>query len=521
MKINFSAPTKNKNGVTALAVTEAEAEVSSKSAAKTEPVLSPIVAEWDKESGGIIVRALAHHRFKGKMGDELEVILPTSKGGDSASSLMIFGMGKVASLTRAKVGEIGANIAARGLGGNSSAIEIDLDSVAASLESGKEKPGLSLAEIAAELALGAALRSYRFDKYRTKIKPEEQPNLTSITITSSDAAVVKSAKAAWAERESLVEAIEFTKDLVSEPPNVLNPISYCAALERLKIAGLSVEILDDKQLAKLGMGALLGVGLGSPHRARIAILEWNGGAKKSKPIALVGKGVTFDSGGLSLKPAKSMEDMKWDMAGSAAVVGAMIAVAKRRARANVVGVVGLVENMPDGAAQRPGDIVKAYDGQTIEVLNTDAEGRLVLADVLSYTEKRFSPSIMVDLATLTGAIITALGHENAGLFANDEKLAAAISAAGAEEGETVWQFPMSDAYDKMINSTIADMKNIGDGTSGSIVGAQFLKRFVKDTAWAHLDIAGMAWSDKAKGTSPKGATGWGVRLLDRLVRSYE
>ena len=520
MKLSFSAPQKNFSGTLVLALANNESESEGKASTKSQPTLPPIVAAWDQQSGGIISRAIAHHRFKGKLGDGLEVILPASKG-EQPSSIMIIGMGKVESLTRAKISEIGATMVARALAGNSSAMEIDLDSVAEAIHSAKTKPSLSLAEIAAELALGAGLRSYRFDKYRTKIKAEDKPILATVTVTSADAAVVKAAKTAWAEREVLVEAIAFTKDLVSEPPNSLHPISYCAALEKLKIPGLTVEILDDKQLAKLGMGALLGVGLGSPHRARIAILEWHGGDKKSKPVALVGKGVTFDSGGLSLKPAKSMEDMKWDMAGSAAVVGAMIAVAKRKAKANVIGVVGLVENMPDGEAQRPGDIVKAFDGQTIEVLNTDAEGRLVLADVLSYTEKRFTPTIMVDLATLTGAIITALGHENAGLFANDDKLAKAISAAGEEEGETVWQFPMSDAYDKLINSSIADMKNIGDGTSGSIVGAQFLKRFVKDTHWAHLDIAGMAWSDKAKGTSPKGATAWGVRLLDRLVRNYE
>ncbi|MCX8500519.1 MAG: leucyl aminopeptidase [Alphaproteobacteria bacterium] len=511
MKIKFAAPNKNFNGILALALVELPEKD------KAAQAMPKTIADRDQGLGGLIQRALAHHRFAGKLGTSQELVLPPAQG-ETATSLLLFGVGKPESLTRANFSEIGAAIAARCLDSRATDCAIDLDSLAACLTA---QPPLALGEIAAEIALGASLRTYRFDRYRTRLKPEELPSLTTISLTSSDPATVKAAAAAWAERESLVEAIEFTKNLVSEPPNSLHPVSYCEALKELKIPGLKIEILDDKQLTKLGMGALLGVGLGSPHRARIAVLEWHGGDPKAKPIALVGKGVTFDSGGLSLKPAKSMEDMKWDMAGSAAVVGALIAVAKRKAKANVVGVIGLVENMPDGAAQRPGDIVTAYDGQTIEVLNTDAEGRLVLADALSYTEKRFSPVAMIDLATLTGAIITTLGHENAGLFASDDGLAAAITAAGIEEGETVWRLPMSDAYEKLINSSIADMKNIGDGTSGSIVGAQFLKRFVKSTPWAHLDIAGMAWADKPNRSSPKGATAWGVRLLDRLVRNYE
>ena len=516
MNIKFAAPNQGFKGILALAMAElAESDPSKQGDAK--PNLPKAAQDLDQTYGGMIGRAVAHHRFTGKLGSCIEIVTPSSKG-DSPASILLFGIGKPAALTRAKLSEIGAAIAARCSETQALACEIDLSSVSALLAA--DSP-LSPGEVAAELALGASLRNYRFDKYRTQIKPEEKPSLESITIASNDPATVKSAAAAWAERESLVEAIEFAKNLVSEPPNSLHPVSYCEALQELKIPGLKVEILDDKHLAKLGMGALLGVGLGSPHRARVAVLEWHGGDAKTKPIAFVGKGVTFDSGGLSLKPAKSMEDMKWDMAGSAAVVGALIAVAKRKSKANVVGVIGLVENMPDGAAQRPGDIVTAYDGQTIEVLNTDAEGRLVLADVLSYTEKRFSPAAMIDLATLTGAIITALGHENAGLFASDDALAAEITAAGAEEGETVWRLPLSDAYDKLINSSIADMKNIGDGTSGSIVGAQFLKRFVKSTPWAHLDIAGMAWADKPRKSFPKGATAWGVRLLDRLTRNHE
>jgi leucyl aminopeptidase len=293
-----------------------------------------------------------------------------------------------------------------------------------------------------------------------------------------------------------------------------------ARVKTLSKLGLTVEVLGPRELHKLGMGALLGVAQGAAHEPRVVVMRWNGGARGKAPIAFVGKGVTFDSGGLSLKTSKGMEDMKWDMAGSAAVVGTMAALAGRRAKTNAVGVIGLVENMPSGTAQRPGDIVKSASGQTIEVLNTDAEGRLVLADVLWYCQDRFKPAAMIDLATLTGAIMVALGIENAGLFANDDALADGLLAAGKSAGETVWRMPLADSYDKLINSDIADVKNIGDGNAGSIVGAQFLKRFVNDVPWAHLDIAGVAWSKKDAPTVPKGATGWGIRLIDRLVREH-
>jgi leucyl aminopeptidase len=295
-----------------------------------------------------------------------------------------------------------------------------------------------------------------------------------------------------------------------------------ARVQALKRLGLTIEVLDVKMMGKLGMGALLGVAQGSLNEPRMVVMRWNGGTRGKPPIAFVGKGVTFDSGGLSLKTSKGMEDMKWDMAGSAAVVGTMAALAGRRAKVNAVGVIALVENMPSGNAQRPGDIVTSASGQTIEVLNTDAEGRLILADALWYCQDRFKPVAMINLATLTGAIITALGIENAGMFTNSDALADDLTKAGKACGESVWRMPLAESYDKLINSDIADMKNIGDGNAGSIVGAQFLKRFVNDVPWAHLDIAGVAWSKKDAPTVPKGATGWGIRLLDQLVRArYE
>jgi leucyl aminopeptidase len=330
------------------------------------------------------------------------------------------------------------------------------------------------------------------------------------------------AKKAFADLDKLADGVVYARDLVTEPGNVLNPETYADRLKDLEKSGLEVEVLTLKDLKKLGMGALIGVGQGSKSESRVVVLRWNGGKDGAAPVAFVGKGVTFDSGGLSLKTAKGMEDMKWDMGGSAAVVGTLLALAGRKAKVNAVGVVGLVENMPSSTAQRPGDVVTSMSGQTIEVLNTDAEGRLVLADILWYTQDRFKPVAMINLATLTGAIIIALGHEHAGLFSNNDALAEAILAAGSATGETLWRMPLGEAYDALLKSPIADMKNIGDGGAGSAVAAVFLQRFVNDVPWAHLDIAGVAWANKDKGVVPKGASGWGVRLLDQLVKSrYE
>ena len=319
-----------------------------------------------------------------------------------------------------------------------------------------------------------------------------------------------------------------TRDLVSEPPNVLNPAEMADRCKKLTSLGLKVEVLGPKEMPRLGFGALLGVAQGSVNEPRMVVMQWNGarataqGGNGSKPLAFIGKGVTFDTGGISIKPAGGMEDMKWDMAGAGTVVGLMAALAGRKAKVDAVGLVGLVENMPSGTAQRPGDVVKSYSGQTIEVINTDAEGRLVLADVLWYCQEKFDPQFMVDLATLTGAMIVALGHEYAGMFSNDDALAQKLIAAGVATDEKVWRFPLDDAYDQLIRSDIADMKNIGGRPAGSISAAQFIQRFVNKKPWAHLDIAGMAWSTKDAPCVPKGATAFGVRLLDRLVaENYE
>ncbi|MCX7373785.1 MAG: leucyl aminopeptidase, partial [Alphaproteobacteria bacterium] len=363
------------------------------------------------------------------------------------------------------------------------------------------------------------LRSYRFDRYRTTEKAEDKPKLTKLTIATSDAGA---AKTAFAPMKAVVEGVFLTRDLVSEPANILTPVEFADRLKGLEKLGLGVDVLGPKEMKKLGFGALLGVAQGSVNEPRMVVMRWNGsGKKKSQPICFIGKGVTFDTGGISIKPAGGMEDMKWDMAGAGTVIGLMAALAGRRAKCDVVGLVGLVENMPGGNAQRPGDVVTTASGQTVEVINTDAEGRLVLADVIHYAITKHDPKWMVDLATLTGAIIIALGHEHAGLFANNDDLARNIEAAGRATGELCWRMPLGDSYDKQIKSDIADMKNVGGRPGGSITAAQFIQRFVQGRPWAHLDIAGTAWSAKDLPVSAKGATAYGVRLLDRLVADHE
>jgi leucyl aminopeptidase len=327
-----------------------------------------------------------------------------------------------------------------------------------------------------------------------------------------------SAKTAFGRLEQIAEGVFLTRDLVSEPANVIHPETLAERAKALTEVGIEVDVLGEKQMRKLGMGALLGVGQGSDKESRIVVMRWMGAKdKNAAPLVLAGKGVTFDSGGISIKPAAGMEDMKWDMGGAATVIGTMRALAGRKAAANVVGIVGLVENMPSGTAQRPGDVVTSMSGQTIEVINTDAEGRLVLADVLTYVQSICKPKAIIDLATLTGAIIISLGHDHAGLFANDDALAETITAAGKAVGEPVWRLPMGESYDKQLKSDIADMKNVGGREGGSITAAQFLKRFVGDVPWAHLDIAGTTWAKKDATLWSKGATAFGVRLLDRLV----
>ncbi|MEC8836666.1 MAG: leucyl aminopeptidase [Pseudomonadota bacterium] len=372
------------------------------------------------------------------------------------------------------------------------------------------------AEEAASVLLGLRLRNWRYDIYRTTMKDEQKVTLATVTVVGAP----EGTEAAWDELTHLAAGVEFTRELITEPANILYPESFVERCrERFAGTGAEIIVLDEAEMEKLGMGSLLGVGLGSDRESRILAIRWDGGEAGAAPTAFVGKGVTFDTGGISIKPGPGMEDMKWDMGGAGAVAGAMLALAGRKAKANIVGVMGLVENMPDGKAQRPGDVVTSMSGQTIEVLNTDAEGRLVLADALHWTQEEFKPARVLDFATLTGAMIIALGHEFAGVFSNDDELARQLHDAGEATGDRNWRLPIGPAYDKLINSPIADMKNIGGRAAGSITAAQFLQRFIADgTPWAHVDVAGMVWSDKPGRTWGKGATGYGVRLLDRFVR---
>ena len=375
---------------------------------------------------------------------------------------------------------------------------------------------------AAEFGLGLRLRGYKFDKYKTRKKENDEENggAPEFVVGSSHAAA---ARAAWHARLAVAEGVEIARNLVNEPPNVLFPSEFADRAKSLEKLGVEVAILDEKEMARLGMNALLAVGRGSARDSRLVTLRWNGArAKRSKPVVIVGKGVCFDSGGISIKPAAGMEDMKGDMGGAACVVGLMHALATRKAKVNAVGILGLVENMPDGDAIRPGDIITSMSGQTIEIINTDAEGRLVLSDALWYAQETFKPRLMIDLATLTGAIVVALGQEYAGLFCNNDELAQRLAAAGEATGEKVWRMPLAQPYDKLIDSKVADMKNTGGRQGGSITAAQFLQRFVKDTPWAHIDVAGVAMGSPSSDINPSWGSGWGVRLLDRLIaNSYE
>ena len=441
-------------------------------------------------------------RFSGKPGQIFESFV---ERGGSTVRIALAGAGeKSTSGRQANLERAGAGLVARFLTSGETVLSFDLTDTS-----------LSAAEVAAVL-LGARLRAWRHDVYRTKLSEEQKPSLATIRVVGAPAG----AEAAWAVEAALAEGIEFTRQLVTEPANVVYPESFVARCqERFAGTGIELTVLGVDEMTALGMGALLGVGQGSARPSRLLALKWNGGAAGEKPVAFVGKGVTFDTGGISIKPAAGMEDMKWDMGGAGAVVGTMLALAGRKAKANVLGVVGLVENMPDGNAQRPGDVVTSMSGQTIEVINTDAEGRLVLCDVLTWVQREHSPTKIVDLATLTGAIIATLAHEYAGLFSNDDSLANDLTAAGQASGDKLWRLPLGTVYDKMIDSPIADMKNVGARFGGSITAAQFLQRYIENgTPWAHLDIAGTVWADKPGATWEKGATGYGVRLLDRFVR---
>ncbi len=373
------------------------------------------------------------------------------------------------------------------------------------------------ADEVADLVLGLSLRAYKFDRYKTKTKEADKAAPASVTVRVADVTAVKKALKA---REAVAGGVNLARDLVNEPPNVLYPVEFARRAAELSKLGVEIEILDDKALKKIGMRALLGVGQGSEFESRVVIMRWYGGKAAAKPVAFIGKGVTFDTGGISIKPAQGMEDMKGDMAGAACVTGLMHALAARKAKVNAIGVIGLVENMPDGKAQRPGDIVTSLSGQTIEIINTDAEGRLVLADVLWYVQERFKPTFMINLATLTGAILVALAQEHAGLFSNSDELSERLSAAAKTTGEKVWRMPLSAEYDKMIDSKFADMKNSAGRYGGSITAAQFLQRFVNDVPWVHLDIAGTGMGSPSSEINRSWGSGWGVRLLDRLVSDH-
>ncbi len=468
---------------------------------------SPLVRVVDQDAlpadlDPVLIEGARASRFAGKTGQLFEGFV--SRNG-AVVRMALAGAGEPGSKDRSSALErAGAAVTAKYIASGEAVLTFDFSGT-----------GLSGTDVAAVL-LGARLRGWRHDVYRTRLPEDHKVSLTTIRAVGAPTG----AEPAWATEAALADGVEFTRELVTEPANIIYPESFVErAKARLEGTGLIVRVLDEKAMAKLGMGALLGVAQGSVRPARLLVMEWNGGKAGERPTAFVGKGVTFDTGGISLKPPGGMEDMKWDMGGAGAVTGAMLALARRKARANVVGVCGLVENMPDGNAQRPGDVVTSLSGQTVEVINTDAEGRLVLCDALTWTQAEFKPAAVIDLATLTGAIIVSLGHEHGGIFSNDDTLAEKLVASGLASGDKLWRFPLSPAYDKLIDSPIADMKNVGPREGGSITAAQFIQRFVdKGTPWAHLDIAGMVWASKPGATWDKGATGYGVRVLDRFVR---
>jgi len=455
-------------------------------------------------AANLVTRAAATNQFKGKSGSTLDILAPE---GLKAARLIVVGAGKLSGLKDNDFLKLGGAAAGKLRAGN------DAVTIMAELADGPMKP-----EQAAAVASGVRLRAYKFDRYKTKKKDGEDAALRADVVLA--VADVPAARKAFVPDAHIVDGVVMARELVNEPPNILYPEEFARRASQLRKLGVVVEILDVKAMTKLGMGALLGVAQGSTRPGRTVIMRWNGGKRGEQPVAFVGKGVCFDTGGISIKGAASMEDMKGDMGGAACVVGLMHALAARKAKVNAVGAIGLVENMPDGNAQRPGDIVTSMSGQTIEIINTDAEGRLVLADVLWYVAKKFKPKFMVDLATLTGAIMVALGTEYAGLFSNNDELAGRLTEAGLATGERVWRMPLGPEYDKQIDSQFADMKYTGGRNGGSITAAQFIQRFVDDTPWAHLDIAGTAMGAPKSEINQSWGSGYGVRLLDRLVAEH-
>jgi len=464
--------------------------------------MSAAAEALDKATRGAIVRAMAGGRFTGAMGQTLDLVAPH---GLNAARVLIVGCG-----ARDKFDPRAAELAA------AHAYQAVKTSGADTLVI--QMPGAPT-EMSSHAAFGVRLAAYRFDKYRTTEKPEKKPSVKRVQIAVDDP---KAAKKAFKTLDGLADAIAFTRDLVSEPANILYPEEFARRVRKLADLGLEVEILGEKEMKKLGMGALLGVGQGSVRESQLAVIQWKGARDSAaQPIAFVGKGVCFDTGGISIKGAEGMEEMITDMGGAAAVTGAMYALAARKAKVNAVGILGIVENMPDGNAQRPGDVVRTMSGQTVEVINTDAEGRLVLADAVWYCQDRFKPKFIVDLATLTGAIVISLGKDLAGLFSNNDELAANLLAASKASDDPLWRMPLPAQYEKKIESNVADMKNVGPRYGGSITAALFIQRFVNGIPWAHLDIASTAWKPASTiPTIPNGATGFGVRLLDRLVAAH-
>jgi leucyl aminopeptidase len=489
MKLLFSALSLPKSGVVVLLVTDG---------AKLEG----LAAAADKHCGGHIGRAIKAAGFTGRRDSTLDIVAP----GGGLARVVLFGLGASDGLKPLDLEMLGGAIAGVLANAKAEAAHVAADVGVKSVAAG---------EIAALIGSGARLRTYSFNHYKSK-KPETKP-LAALTVLTPD---VAGARKAFLAFDAVADGVHLARDLVNEPPNVLFPASFAARLKPLAKLGLKIDILSPAQMKRLGMGALLGVAQGSVHEARLVVMRWDGGKRGEAPVAFVGKGVTFDTGGISIKPAAGMEDMKGDMGGAACVAGLMMALAKRKAKVNAIGAVGLVENMPDGNAQRPGDVVTSMSGQTIAVLNTDAEGRLVLADALWYVQDKYKPRFMIDLATLTGAILVALGKEHAGLFSNSDELAQRLAEAGYATGEKVWRMPLAPEYDKIIDHDVADVKNTSGRNAGAITAAQFLQRFVNKVPWAHLDVAGTAMDAPRNSINQSWGPGWGVRLLNRLVSQH-
>ncbi|MFO7739657.1 MAG: leucyl aminopeptidase [Desulfatiglandaceae bacterium] len=491
LEIKFSRVNLKKRGALALCVFEGR-------------TLTGTAAAVDRKTDGMLTRAIKTSRFKGEKNQTLELLAPAHV---SATRILLFGLGRLKDITRTTLQAVGGTFTAKLMFSGERNASMVIDTI--------EETDLDSASMASNVGFGAKLRSYRFDRYETKTPPDKKPTLEKLTLMLEKP---KPAQERYAALEKVAQGVFFTRDMVNEPANILYPEKMVDRARCLEELGVEVEALGAEKMKKLGMGALLGVGKGSAQEPKLLVMQWKGASASIKPVAFVGKGITFDSGGISLKSGSDVWRMKGDMAGAAAVIGAMKALAGRKAKANIVGVAALSENMPSGTAQRPGDIVTSMSGLTIEVLNTDAEGRLVLADALWYTQDRFQPQCMVDLATLTGAKVTALGFEYAGMFSNDDSLASKLMDAGLVEDEKLWRMPLDKAYDKDIESDIADMKNMGAGrAAGAIAAAVFLQRFVNDVPWAHVDMAGNEIVDTARPTVPKGAWGFGVRLLSRLI----